>query len=328
MAVRSDAGPKEGPSWERTRVGDEIPPFVRTTDLAHWNRYAAVNDEFIPIHMDPGAARAAGQPDVFGMGNLRISYLHNGLHQWLAGAGEIVDFRCEFRGLNFKGDRLVSRGSVTRKEEVRGARLVHLELAVENQEGKDTAPGRATVLLFGDAKGFALPEPPPTAPAAPPRPGRYLDQATIDRLGEATAPVTSLPVGGNDIRRWAMATWYPERVPLEFYDEEEAARGPWGGLVAPREFNPFAWMLGSPSGESWLRGMGTEPGKRVLNGGQRNRYFAPIRPGDQITQVSRFANAFEKEGRLGAMLFFVNEARWTNQRGELVRVGNRTTIYY
>ena len=118
-------------------------------------------------------------------------------------------------------------------------------------------------------------------------------------------------------------------MPLEFYDEEVAARGPWGGLVAPREFNPFAWMLRSQHGESWLRGMGTEPGKRVLNGGQRNRYFAPIRPGDVVTEVTRLADAYEKEGgRMGTMLFFVNESRWTNQRGELVRIGNRTTIYY
>jgi acyl dehydratase len=333
MAGTSDEGrraePPTGPGWERTRVGDEIPAFVRTTDLAHWNRYAAVNDEFIPIHMDPAAARAAGQPDVFGMGNLRISYLHAALHEWLAGTGGIVDFRCEFRGMNFKGDRLASRARVARLEERDGARLVHLTLSVENQDGVDTAPGEATVLLFGGAKGFALPEPPPEAPPPRPRPGRYLDQATLDRIGEVTAPVTSLPVGANDIRRWAMATWYPERVPLEFYDEDVAARGPWGGLVAPREFNPFAWMLRAQGGETWLRGMGTEPGRRVLNGGQRSRYFAPIRPGDAITEVTRFANAYEKEGgRLGTMLFFVNESRWTNQRGELVRIGNRTTIYY
>ena len=60
----------------------------------------------------------------------------------------------------------------------------------------------------------------------------------------------------------------------------------------------------------------------------RSQYFAPIRPGDVITSVASLADAYEKEGRLGTMLFLVNEARWTNQRGELVRTGNRTTIYY
>ena len=54
-----------------------VPSFVRTTGLGNWNRYAAVNDEFIDIHMDRDAAKAAGLPDVIGMGNLRIAYLHN-----------------------------------------------------------------------------------------------------------------------------------------------------------------------------------------------------------------------------------------------------------
>lgn len=36
------------------RVMSGIPPYVRTTGLANWNRYAAVNDELILIHMDDG----------------------------------------------------------------------------------------------------------------------------------------------------------------------------------------------------------------------------------------------------------------------------------
>jgi hypothetical protein len=64
-------------------VGDELAPFVRVTDFPEWNRYAAVNDEFIDVHMSADAAQAAGQPDVFGMGNLRIAYAHNLLHDWL-----------------------------------------------------------------------------------------------------------------------------------------------------------------------------------------------------------------------------------------------------
>ncbi len=320
----------DAPSFESLKQGDAVPDWTRTTDLSHWNRYAAINHEFVPIHMDPADAVKAGQADVFGMGNLRISYLHNALYDWLAGRGDIVDFRCEFRGLNFKGDRLTCKGVVTGKQQREGARLVQLELAVENQDAKNTCPGEATLLFFGEAgKGFVLPEPAPLAPAARPVPGPLLDAATIARIGETTPPAESLPVGANDIRRWAMATWYPERLPLEFYDEALASRGPWGGLVAPREFNPFAWMLRSAEGEPWLRGMSNEPGHRVLNGGQRNRYFAPIRPGDVITHTSRLANVYQKTGgRMGTMLFFVNETRWTNQRGELVRIGNRTTIYY
>ena len=99
-------------------VGTELPAFVRTTGFHNWNRYAAVNDEFIDIHMDDESAKAIGMPGVFGMGNLRIAYLHNLLADWLGDDGDIVDFRCEFRGLNLKGDTLTCFGA-------RAARLTY-----------------------------------------------------------------------------------------------------------------------------------------------------------------------------------------------------------
>jgi hypothetical protein len=66
-----------GPSFDQIEPGDHVPALERTTVFAHWNRYAAVNDEFIDVHMSTDAAQAAGQPDVFGMGNLRVAYVHS-----------------------------------------------------------------------------------------------------------------------------------------------------------------------------------------------------------------------------------------------------------
>ena len=43
---------------EIPEVGEEIPAFVRQTGFDNWNRYAAVNDEFVPIHMDDEAGQA------------------------------------------------------------------------------------------------------------------------------------------------------------------------------------------------------------------------------------------------------------------------------
>jgi acyl dehydratase len=311
------------------RVGEELPVFERTTGFGNWNRFAAVNDEFIDVHMDAAAARAAGQPDVFGMGNLRIAYLHAALHSWLAGRGDIAEFACQFRQLNFLGDRLRTRAVVTAREERAGGALVRLEVNVLNQKDEGTMPGTAALLLFPDGKGCALPEPPPTPIPSGREPGVHLDATTLSWLGRPLAPDVAPQVGANDIRRWAIATWYPEDPPPEFLDEAAAARGPWGGLVAPRDFNPFAWAkCRPPDSYPWMRGMGSEPGRRGLNGGQRNRYFAPLRPGDAISSVVTLVDAYEKTGRLGPMLFLVDEARWTNARGELVRIGQRTTIYH
>ena len=317
------------PSIDSIRAGDEIPAIERTTLFAHWNRFAAVNDEFIDVHMEREAAVAAGQPDVFGMGNLRIAYAHNALHCWLAGAGDIAEFGCQFRALNMKGDALRTRAVIQGVETRNGSPLARFELDVLNQRGESTMPGSATVLFFPGGKGTSLPEPAAKPIPTDRAPAVHLDAATIGWLGRPLAPDTAYAVCENDIRRWAIATFYPEDPPAEFLDDAVARRGPWGGMVAPRDFNPFAWTRCTPPDTyPWMRGMGTEPGRRGLNGGQRNRYFAPVRPGDVITQVVTLVDAYEKGGRLGPMLFLIDEARWTNQRGELVRIGQRTTIYH
>jgi len=315
--------------WRVPKVGDEGPAWLRRTDFSHWNRYAAVNDEFIPIHMDDEAAQATGQPRAFGMGNLRLAYLHAALDDWLGDAGDIAEIGCQFRSLNFKGDELVTRATVTAVEPAGdGLQRLRLDLGVENQRGENTTPGQATLVLFEGGKA-RMPDPPPRSETrAPTETGVYLDEATLEWVGRETDPVTSLPVGANDIRRWSMAVHYPDPAPARYYDEALAARGPWGGLVAPRDFNPFAWMQGGAPRMPWMRTMGSEPGTRVLNGGQRNLYFERIRPGDVLTSRATLVDAYEREGKNGTMLFLITQRRWTNQHGALTRIGHMTTIYY
>jgi acyl dehydratase len=296
----------------------EIPPFVRTTGLANWNRFAAVNDEFIDIHMDDESARAVGMPGVFGMGNLRIAYLHNLLSAWLGERGDITELTCQFRGLNMKGDELTCTASVTGEREVDGLQLLDLTLGVVNQDGADTCPGTATVVLFdGDPRMPAEPE--PTQPSGQAAEGQLLQADTIDKIGRTLPPVAAPAVGVNDITRWAIATHWPEPAP--------SLEGPWG-LVAPRDFDPFAWMPNRPWAGDWLWGMSAEPGGRVLNGGQRNRYFEPIRPGDVISVTRRFVDVIERETKGGPKVFFTSEFVWRNQHDALVRIGEQTTIYY
>lgn len=128
-------------------VGEEIPPFVRKTGFANWNRYAAVNDEFVGIHMDDEAGRAAGQPGAFGMGNLQFSYLHNLLRQWLGPGGAILKLSCQFRALNTKDMVVTARGRVVQVERVDGRVIVDLDVWTEDQNGRALAPGAARVAL-------------------------------------------------------------------------------------------------------------------------------------------------------------------------------------
>ncbi|MBO0729672.1 MAG: hypothetical protein J2P57_10470 [Acidimicrobiaceae bacterium] len=132
---------------DEIRVGDELPPFSRSPDLHHWNRFAAVNDEFVPIHMDDEAGRAAGYPSAFGMGNLQFAYLHNLLRAWMGDDGRIVELACQFRAANVKGQTVTARGTVTAVRDEIAERQVDLEVWIEDQGGTRLAPGTATVVF-------------------------------------------------------------------------------------------------------------------------------------------------------------------------------------
>jgi acyl dehydratase len=133
--------------YEDVEIGQEIPAFVRETDFMHWNRYAAVNEEFVYIHMDDEAGKAAGQGAAFGMGNLRWAYVLNALRAWIGDEAEVRELSLQFRAVNHKHDVLRTTGVVTEKKQENGENLVVLEVNVLNQKDEKTAPGRAVVAL-------------------------------------------------------------------------------------------------------------------------------------------------------------------------------------
>jgi acyl dehydratase len=133
--------------FEDVAIGDELPTFERETDVMHWNRYAAVNDEFVYIHMDDDAGQAAGQGGAFGMGNLRWAYVLNSLRAWAGDEADIRELGMQFRAVNHKHDVLRTRGTVTEKKQQHGENLVVVEIDVLNQRDEKTAPGRAVIVL-------------------------------------------------------------------------------------------------------------------------------------------------------------------------------------
>ena len=153
----------------------------------------------------------------------------------------------------------------------------------------------------------------------------------------------SLPISASDIRKWAQALYFPTPPPRHYWDEAYAATTPYGGLVAPEEFNPFAWMtaagppartntfdVGEGGGTSVEGGFGIEAPdtKFILNGGMECTYGVRMRPGDVITSTARHAGYSERKGRLGLMLFTYSESEWLNQNGELVKRVLSTGIRY
>ncbi len=173
------------------------------------------------------------------------------------------------------------------------------------------------------------------------QPQTLVTQEMIDTKNVWSEPRVSWTVSATDIRKWAQAVYWPEVPPRLYWDEEYARGTRWGGIIAPQEFNPFAWALEGAYGQAQAlaevqgtappesaRPMGSGPGSNGMNGGQTVTYHAPIRPGDVITATTALVDWNERETRLGLTMFVTNETRWTNQDGELVKVTRNVAIRY
>lgn len=133
-------------SFEELKIGDSIPKWSRKTSFAEWNRYAAVNEEFVPFHMDDEAGRRAGnEQGAFGMGNLRYAYIVNALRDWIGDEGIIREVGCQYRAINQKDEVLTVVGEITNKQIDNGHRIVHLKVNVLNDSEQATCPGHAVI---------------------------------------------------------------------------------------------------------------------------------------------------------------------------------------
>jgi len=157
-----------------------------------------------------------------------------------------------------------------------------------------------------------------------------ITQAMNDSKGKWGEARQSPPIAASDIRKWAIATYWPETPPPVYWDEAYAKTTKWGGIVAPQDFNPFAWPVRRPQGQGSPAGSPGPGGVRLttMNGGQTDTYGAPMGPGDVITARSRLADFNERQGRFGLMLYVYNETEWTNQKNEFVRRRISTSIRY
>lgn len=151
-----------------------------------------------------------------------------------------------------------------------------------------------------------------------------------ERKGVWGGERVSYPISESDIRKWAISVYWGETPPRIFWDAEYAATTKYGGIVAPEDFNPFAWPV--PMGEVRSAGaqMGQKPkkGENILNGGQADTYGVRMRPGDVITSRTRLSHWEERQGRNGLTLYQYTETQWTNQNGEIVKTRISTGIRY
>ena len=144
-----------------------------------------------------------------------------------------------------------------------------------------------------------------------------ITQEMRDAVGVESDPLT------HDVERGAIIK-FAEAIddPNPLFNDEEAARNTrYGGLIASPTFlrsmppGPLTVELPIPYPES-------------LDGGSDWEYFGSVHPGDRITVTTKIADLYERQGRLGNMLFIIYEIKYVNQFGSVVALQRRTNIRY
>ncbi|WP_428311816.1 FAS1-like dehydratase domain-containing protein [Hydrocarboniphaga sp.] len=154
---------------------------------------------------------------------------------------------------------------------------------------------------------------------------KKLDCSDLDRhMGVPIQPGRLRdPIGNLDIRRWAQAMHYPNRL---HYDDDYAAESRYGRLVAPQSF-PVATDDGHGSAPACVGGI---PDSHLLFGGdewwfEKTRVFGGdlLRneriPFDYTVKDTKFA---------GPTCFQRGDNFYYNQKGELLAKQRSTTIRY
>ncbi len=129
---------------EDVNVGDTIPVLTVTVDETQMFFFSAATYNGHRIHYDKAWARdTEGYDDVLVQGPLQAALLSRALTDWLGGAGRLVAFSVQNRGIAYPGQALTFGGVITGK---RPDGLVDLDIFCRH--GDDVLmPGTATVAL-------------------------------------------------------------------------------------------------------------------------------------------------------------------------------------
>lgn len=139
----------EPATYETLSVGDQIPVLSKgPMTTAHIMRWSSAMENWHKIHYDwRYATEHDGLPDVLINGSWKQHVLAQVLTDWVGETGWLWKMNFQYRGMNIPGDTLSAWGRVTSKSERGAYGVVELEIGLKDQNGKESSPGTAIVVL-------------------------------------------------------------------------------------------------------------------------------------------------------------------------------------
>ena len=132
--------------FEDVTVGDEAPVITHTLTRTDLVKYAGASGDFNPMHHDEVAAKASGQPSVFGHGMFSMGLLGSALTDYV-GVGNVTRYQVRFARQTWPDEVLSTKVVVTAKREEGGQKLIDMAVTLSNGDGEDKLVGEATAAL-------------------------------------------------------------------------------------------------------------------------------------------------------------------------------------
>ena len=138
----------EDRDWDTVFEGAGMPPLefgpiTMTTQVMD----ASGTRDLYPIHHDREFAKANGARDIFLNTMWYQGLLGRFVNEWGGPESFIRKLSFDMRATNCPGDTLTVRGTVTKKYEQEGQKLVDLDVRIDNQMQPDTVTARITLEL-------------------------------------------------------------------------------------------------------------------------------------------------------------------------------------
>ena len=130
--------------FDEINEGDSLPvlekPEITQLQLI---KYAGASGDFNPIHTIPEAAQQAGLDGTIAHGMLVMGILGQMVSAW-AGPKNVLKYGVSFKAMTRPGDVLYAKGTVKRKYEEDGKKLIDCAVYVEDARGEVKVEGKVT----------------------------------------------------------------------------------------------------------------------------------------------------------------------------------------